>query len=254
MLTSKYVLLAVLTATATSGWAAVYPSPMEGDYVIRDFRFRSGESLPQIRMHYRVLGEPQRDAEGVVRNAVLVLHGTTGTGAQFLRAEFAGELFGQGQLLDAIRSAPDWQNGEYQTQPHGLRIAAEMLYLMGSNPTRRFQEASTLEQADRVLGQYVTDVMARLDATDVLYAFEASRDYDPGPGLETIEAPLVAINFADDLINPPALEILEGRIQRVKHGKAMLIPESDKTNGHRTHTLAAIWKDQLAALLEQSQP
>ncbi len=356
MRTSRYVLWTVLTVTATSGWAAEYPAPVEGDYVMRDFRFRSGESLPQVRMHYRVLGRPQRDAQGVVRNAVLVLHGTTGTGAQFLRAEFAGELFGAGQLLDAtryylilpdnighgrsskpsdglhakfprygyldmieaqyrllteglgvnhlrlvigtsmggmhawlwgeihpdfmdalmplaslptqicgrnrawrrvvidaIRNAPDWENGEYQSQPHGLRIAAEMLYFMGSNSTRRRSEASTLEQADRVLDKYLADVTARLDATDVLYAFEASRDYDPEPALETIKAPLVAINFADDLINPPELGILESQIKRVKYGKAILIPESDKTNGHGTHTLAPVWKDQLAALLKQSQ-
>ena len=356
MRTNGYVLWAVLTVTAPSGWAAGYPAPVEGDYVIQDFRFRSGESLPEVRMHYRVLGQPQRDAQGVVRNAVLVLHGTTGTGAQFLRAEFAGELFGAGQFLDAaryylilpdnvghgrsskpsdglharfprygyldmieaqyrllaeglgvnhlrlvigtsmggmhtwlwgeihpdfmdallplaslptqisgrnrawrrvvidaIRNAPDWHDGEYQSQPHGLRIAAEMLYFMGSNSTRRRNEAQTLEQTDLVLNKYVADVMARLDATDVLYAFEASRDYDPGPGLETIKAPLVAINFADDLINPPELGILESQIKRVKYGKAILVPESDKTNGHGTHTLASVWKDQLAALLKQSQ-
>jgi homoserine O-acetyltransferase len=357
MRTVVYALWAMLSVTATSGGAAAYPSPTQGDYVIRDLHFRSGESLPEVKMHYYVLGEPRRDARGVVRNAVLVLHGTTGSGTQFLRPEFAGELFGQGQLLDAaryyiiipdnighgqsskpsdglhakfprygyldmieaqyrllteglgvnhlrliigtsmggmhawlwgeihpdfmdalmplgslptqisgrnrvwrrviidaIRNAPDWHNGEYQSQPHGLRIAADMLYFMGSNPTRRLAEAPTLQQADEVLAKYVADAMARLDATDVLYAFEASRDYDPGPGLEKIQVPLLAINSADDLINPPELGILESQIKRVKHGKAIVIPQSKQTAGHGTHTLASVWKKRLARLLERSEP
>jgi homoserine O-acetyltransferase len=346
----------VLLTTTASAWAAAYPKPTEGDYVVRDFRFRSGQTLPELRMHYRILGRPQRDDKGVVRNAVLVLHGTTGSGTQFLRAEFAGELFGAGQLLDStryciiipdnighgqsgkpsdglhakfprygyldmieaqyrlltdglnvnhlrlvigtsmggmhawlwgevhpdfvdalmplaslptqisgrnrvwrrviidsIRGAPDWHNGEYQSQPHGLRVAAEMLYFMGSNPTRRLKEAPTLEQADQVLDKYIAEAMGRLDATDVLYAFEASHDYDPGPGLEKIKVPLLAVNFADDLINPPELGVLETQIKRVKQGKAVLVPESDKTNGHGTHTLAPVWKEYLAELLQRSE-
>ncbi len=349
-------LLAILFVVAAPASAADYPTPSEGDYVIKDFHFRSGETLAEVRMHYRVLGEPQRDANGVVRNAVIVLHGTTGSGAQFIRPEFAGELFGKGRLLDAaryyivlpdnlghgqsgkpsdglhakfprygyldmieaqyrllaeglkvnhlrlvigtsmggmhtwlwgelhpdfmdalmplaslptqisgrnrvwrrviidsIRNAPDWQNGEYKTQPRGLRIAAEMLYFMSSNPTRRLKEAPTLAQADQVLEKYIADTVAKSDATDVLYAFEASQDYDPGPGLEKIRAPLVAINFADDLINPPELGVLESQIKRVKDGKAIPMPESDKTNGHGTHTLAAVWQEYLADLLKRSQ-
>src|SRR6266487_2559847 len=83
--------------------APQYPTPAEGDFVISNFRFTSGETLPQLRLHYRTLGKPERDAQGVVRNAVLVMHGTGGTGAQFIRAEFAGELFRSGGLLDASR-------------------------------------------------------------------------------------------------------------------------------------------------------
>ncbi len=356
MKTMRYpLLIALLVATVSMGTAA-YPAPQEGDYVVRDFHFRSGESPAEVRMHYRILGEPRRDANGVVRNAVLVLHGTTGSGAQFMRPEFAGELFGQGQLLDAtqyciilpdnvghgqsskpsnglhakfprygyldmieaqyrllteglkinhlrlvigtsmggmhawlwgevhpefmdalmplaslptqisgrnrvwrrviidaIRNDPDWQNGEYRTQPRGLRIAAEMLYFMSSNPTRRLKEAPTLAQADQVLDKYIADTVAKSDATDVLYAFEASRDYDPGPGLEKITAPLLAVNFADDLINPPELGVLESQIKQVKSGRAILIPESDRTNGHGTHTLAAVWQEHLADLLKQPQ-
>jgi hypothetical protein len=88
---------------ATRAGAADYPAPAEADYLIHDFKFASGESLPELRIHYRALGSPRTDAHGVVRNAVLIMHGTTGSGAQFIRPEFAGELFGRGQLLDATR-------------------------------------------------------------------------------------------------------------------------------------------------------
>jgi len=91
------------------------------------------------------------------------------------------------------------------------------------------------------------------DANDVLYALEASRDYDPGPNLEKIRASLLAINFADDLINPPELEILEREIKRLPKGRAMVIPLSDKTRGHGSHTIAALWKDQLVRLLNETE-
>ncbi len=98
---TAFVAGALLLACAIS--AADYPAPTEGDYVVRDFRFSSGETLPELRIHYRTLGTPQKDKKGVVRNAVLIGHGTGGTGAQFIRAEFAGELFGAGQPLDATK-------------------------------------------------------------------------------------------------------------------------------------------------------
>lgn len=336
--------------------AAEYPAPEERDFVLRDFHFCSGESLPELRMHYCTLGIPRRDAADVVRNAVVILHGTTGSSRQFLRAEFAGELFGQGQLLDAaryfivipdnlghgksskpsdglrakfpkygyldmieaqrrllteglkvnharlilgtsmggmhawlwgelhpdymdalmplaslptqisgrnrvwrrviidgIRDSPDWQNGEYASPPSSLRAAIEVLYFMGENSARRLKESPTLAQADRALDTYVSNKLATLDANDVLYAVEASRDYDPAPGLEKITAPLLAINFADDLINPPELGVLEREIKRVQRGRALLIPESEHTRGHGTHTDAAVWKKHLAKLLKQSE-
>jgi len=154
-------------------------------------------------------------------------------------------------IIDAIRTDPEWQNGDYQTQPHGLRLAAEVLYFMSNNPAQRQKEAPTLEQADQHLESSVANAMKNLDANDVLYALESSRDYDPGPALEKIKAPLLAINFADDLINPPELGILEREIKRVKRGKAEVVPMSDQTRGHGTHTLAAIWKERLAELLNQ---
>ncbi len=92
-----------LGITAVVAAAAPYAAPTEADVTLRDFRFASGESLPELRLHYHALGTPRTDARGVVRNAVLILHGTGGSGAGFLRPEFAGELFGAGQPLDAQR-------------------------------------------------------------------------------------------------------------------------------------------------------
>src|SRR5690349_13255096 len=91
--------LACLLITLTIVRAADYPAPAEGDYVIRGFKFTSGETLPELRIHYRTLGKAEKDAEGKTTNAVLIMHGTTGSGAQFIRPEFAGELFGKDQPL-----------------------------------------------------------------------------------------------------------------------------------------------------------
>src|ERR1700737_2886293 len=99
----RAVTFAVLLVAASSLWAADYPAPAEGDFTIRDFKLNSGEGLPELRIHYRTLGKPEKDAQGKTRNAVLIMHGTTGSGAQFIRQEFAGELFGAGQPLDATK-------------------------------------------------------------------------------------------------------------------------------------------------------
>jgi homoserine O-acetyltransferase/O-succinyltransferase len=352
----QYFLLGILLLAAPrSAQAADFPDPIQSDYVIRDFRFASGETSSELRMHYRTLGKPERDNNGVVRNAVLILHGTTGSGGNFIRKEFAGELFGKGQILDtsryylilpdsighgksskpsdglharfprygyrdmidaqyrllteglkvdhlrlvmgtsmggmhtwvwgelhpdfmdallplaslptqisgrnriwrrmiidAIRTDPEWKDGEYTMQPGGLRVAAEMLLFMSSNPTERQKEMPTLAKADERIDAFVKQSLKQMDANDVLYALESSGDYDPGPALEKIRAPLLAINFADDLINPPELGILEREIKRVPRGKALLIPQSEKTRGHGTHTLAAVWKEHLAELLQAS--
>jgi homoserine O-acetyltransferase/O-succinyltransferase len=335
---------------------AGYPAPQAGDFVLRDFRFASGQTLPELRMHYRTLGTARRDDKGIVRNAVLIMHGTTGEGGNFLRPEFAGQLFGAGQLLDAsryflilpdgighghssrpsdglhghfphygyrdmveadyrllteglkvnhlrlvmgtsmggmhtwlwgerhadfmdalmplaslptqisgrnriwrraiidaIRKDPDWKNGDYTVQPAGLRTAAFMLMFMSSNPVQRQKEMPTREQADAAIDEFIGRTLPTMDANNTLYALDASSDYDPNPDLEKIKAPLMAVNSADDLINPPELGILEREIVRVKHGKAVVIPLSDQTRGHGTHTLAAVWKNDLAELLRQSE-
>jgi homoserine O-acetyltransferase/O-succinyltransferase len=349
----SWVVGIVLTTLALQLSTALQPT--QGDYVIKNFKFVSGETLPELKIHYRTLGTPKTDARGVVTNAVLVMHGTGGTGAQFVGRNFAGELFGPGQLLDtaqyfiilpddighgqsskpsdglrakfprygyrdmieaeyrlvtdglhvnhlrlvmgtsmggmhtwlwgetypdfmealmplaslptqisgrnrvwrrvaidAIRHDPEWKNGDYTTQPQSLRTAAQMLWLVGSNPILRQKDAPSLADADRVIDQYVANYVKTGDANNILYALESSHDYDPGAALERIKAPLLAVNSADDIVNPPELGILEKEIKRVPRGKAVVIPLSDKTAGHGTHTLAAVWKDYLAELLEQS--
>src|SRR3984893_14246867 len=350
-------LFAALLAATTASFAADYPAPAEGDYTVRDFTFASGEKLPELRIHYRTLGQQQKDAQGKTRNAVLIMHGTTGSGAQFIRPEFAGELFGKDQpldatkffivlpdgighgksskpsdamhakfprygyldmveaqyrllteglgvnharlvmgtsmggmhtwlwgevhpdfmdalmplaslptqisgrnragrrmVIDAIRNDPAWSDGDYKTQPPSLRTAAEMLWFMSSNPVLRQKDAPTLAKTDEVLDKFVEQIVKTDDANDVLYALEASHDYDPAPNLEKIQAPLLAINFADDLINPPELAILEREINRLPQGRAVIIPFSEKTRGHGSHTLAALWKNELVKLLKETEP
>jgi homoserine O-acetyltransferase len=339
--------------------AAEFPRPVEAEAVLPGFKLACGETLPELKIHYRTLGTPVRGADGRVANAVLILHGTTGSGANFVEgsgaALFAGELFGKGQTLDvsryfvvipdgighgksskpsdglhakfpkygygdmiraqhqllteylkvdhlrlvlgtsmggmhawlwaerysdfldavlplaslptqvsgrnrmwrriaidAIRTDPEWINGEYAVQPRGLRTAAQMLALMSGTPVARQKAGPTLKAADEAFDREVDRRVKGMDANDVLYALEASWDYDPGPGLEKIKAPLLAINFADDLINPPELGILEREIKRVPKGRAVLVPASAETVGHGTHTKSGVWKAELEKLLRES--
>jgi homoserine O-acetyltransferase len=336
--------------------ATAYPPPAQGDFIIKDFRFESGEVLPELRLHYRTLGTPVQDEKGIVRNAVLILHGTGGAGTQFLGEAFAGVLFGPGQLLDAtkyfiilpdnighglsskpsdgpharfphytysdmivlqyrllneklgvnhlrlvmgtsmggmhtwmwgemypdfmdalvplaslpveiagrnrmmrrmvidsIRNDPEWNQGEYKTQPRGLTSAIYTLLFMSSSPLQWQKQAPTCEAADKMFDQMVRSRLAATDANDMLYQFDASRNYNPQPDLEQIKAPLMAINSADDQINPPELGILEREIKRVKRGQYVLIPISDQTRGHGTHSLPALWKQYLEQLMEESK-
>ena len=342
-------------AASSAQPASSSPGATEGDFVAGSFRFESGEVLPELRLHYRTLGRPQRDAAGAVRNAVLVMHGTGGTGRQFLSETFAGVLFGPGQLLDAeryyivlpdaighgasskpsdglharfphygyrdivraqhqlltehlkvdhlrlvmgtsmggmqtwlwgetypsfmdalmplaslpveiagrnrmmrrmimdsIRSDPEWRNGEYAAQPRGLVSALYTLLFMTSSPLQWQKAAPTRDEADRFFDQQIRTRLAGSDANDMLYQFDASRDYDPAPRLESIQAPLLAVNSADDQVNPPELGILEREIRRVPRGRAVVLPISDQTRGHGTHSIPALWKEHLAELLRES--
>jgi homoserine O-acetyltransferase len=155
-------------------------------------------------------------------------------------------------VSDLIRTDVEWNNGDYTRQPPSLRIAEEILAFMGSNPVQRQKDAPTLAAADRLLAK-VAAATKNKDANNVLYAVEASHDYDPGPDLSKIQAPLLAINFADDLINPPELGILEREIKKVPHGRAILMPMTDQTRGHGTHTLAAVWKHHFEAFLRETE-
>jgi len=333
----------------------------EGDFRIASFRFESGETLPELRIHYRTLGAVQRDGRGHATNAVLILHGTGGAGTQFIGSKrgdelFAGELFGPGQpldvqhyfivipdsighgrssrpsdglhahfpkygyrdaveaqfrllteglgvdhlrllfgtsmggmqtwlwaerhpdfsdalmpmaclpaqiagrnrmwrrmVIDSIRFDPSWEGGEYRQQPAGLRPAVQTLLLVSASPVTRQQAAPTLQSADELMDRSTAELLGSTDANDLLYQVQSSFDYDPGADLEKISAPLLAINTADDLINPPELGILERQIGRVVHGRAIVIPADSRTVGHGTHTKAAVWKEHLVELLKISQ-
>jgi homoserine O-acetyltransferase/O-succinyltransferase len=132
-------------------------------------------------------------------------------------------------------------------------LAAEVLQLMSSSAVVRQRQGPTSQKSDAVFEKELAGLLGRLDANDTLYAVESSRDYDPGPGLEKVRAPLLAINFADDLINPPKLGILEREIKRVKKGQAIVIPASKETVGHGTHIKAAVWKELLEKLLKETE-
>ncbi|HWD38984.1 MAG TPA: alpha/beta fold hydrolase [Fimbriimonas sp.] len=314
----------IATAAIASGQAF---APDETDYQIHDYRFASGEMLPELNLHATTIGRPAKDANGRTIKAVLIMHGTGGTGRQFLTPIFANVLFKRGGLLDAekyyiilpdaighgrstkpsnglhakfphygyhdivnlqyrlitehlgvnhlrlvmgtsmggmqtwiwgetypdfmdalmplaslpvqiagrnrmtrrmiiddISQDPTWENGEYKTQPHGLGAALDILTIMGSSAQQMMKRAPTRDEADAMLERSRAASLKTTDANDLLYQVSASFDYDPQSDLEKIQAPLIAINSADDFINPPELGILEREVKRVKKGKCVVIP------------------------------
>ena len=376
MAASKLVAASLLTAIVSSG-AAAQPLPAnhappmsapaeqtpplkttEGDYTAQNFRFTDGETQPSLHLHYTTLGTKKTDANGRVTNAVLILHGTGGSGHQFLRPQFSGVLFVPGGLLDpakyfiilpdgighgksskpsdglhahfphygysdmveaqhliltqalgvnhlrlimgtsmgcmhsfvwgeaypgfadalmplacnpvqiagrnrmwremsieAVKNDPDWKGGDYTTQPQAaLRTMADLVLIAGSAPRLMQNKYPTRDEADAYLDKFMKTELATTDANDAMYQLAASSDYDPSAKLGTIGVPVMWVNSADDFINPPELGIAEQKVHELKHGNFVLLPISDLTHGHGTHTWANAWKQYLAQLLQESGP
>jgi homoserine O-acetyltransferase len=355
---------AALAATLLAGAAGAYaqtapaaePAHREADFIARDVHFRDGSTLPEVRIHYTTLGEPRRDAQGRIVNAVMILHGTGGDGHQFFRPQFADVLFKAGGLLDtrkyfvilpddighgksskpsdglhmrfphydyadmvdlehqlaeqglgvkklrlvlgtsmgcmhafvwgenhpdavaalmplacapvriagrnrtwraalieAIKADPDWAGGEYKAQPKAaLRTASDLLLIAGGAPLQMQASSPTPDAAEAALDTYTAHNLATLDANDMIYQFDSSRDYDPEPNLEKIKVPVMWVNSADDFINPPDLKIQDKVLPRLPTTHFVLIPASLQTHGHGTHTWAAVWQDHLAELLKET--
>ena len=349
---SIVLLCGVSLPQSTSHWPT-----QDGTVTLANFRFGTGETLPELKLHYLTLGMPHRNSAGHVDNAILLLHGTGGDAHSLLNPIFSEVLFVPGGILDIqkyfiilpdeighgesskpsdglkmhfpaydyddmvradrmmlgqmhvdhlrlilgtsmgcmqgfvwgetypefmdalapfaclpvqiagrnrmmrymaiedIKLDPAWQNGEYTAEPRdGLRGANEMLLVMGSAPLVMQKIAATRQQAEQYVDRYLERTMAHTDANNMIYYLNASRNYDPGAKLETIKAPVLWINSADDYINPPELGIAEKMVKRIPHGRFILIPISDQTRGHGTHTAAAVWKDYLAQLMQQTEP
>jgi len=345
-----------LFLVAVAACFAQTAEPVEGDWIAKDFVFHTGEKMAELRLHYTTVGSPTRDSAGHVNNAVIVMHGTGGTGRPFTGAQFGGELFGKGQPLDAsthyivmpdaighgksskpsdgmhmkfphydyedmvhadylllteglkvdhlrlvmgtsmgamhtwiwgykypdfmdalmplasapveiagrnrmframimqaIKGDPDWKDGEYTKPPaNGLIAAQYALWMMTSSPLQLHKANPTHDKSDAAVAA-LRQRAIRVDANDMLYQYDCSTDYNPSPFLDKIKAPLWAVNSADDEVNPPELGILEREIKKVAHGRYILIPTSDETRGHGTHTRAVVWKNYLVDLLSASE-
>ncbi len=339
------VLTTLLSLLSLSALAAPYPAPVQGSWVARDFKFHTGQVLPELRLGYTTIGAPSGQP-------VLVLHGTAGSGDRMLTANFAGLLFGEGQpldatkyfiilpdalgagksskpsdgmrakfprynyddmvlaqyrlvteglgirhlrlvignsmggmhtwiwgvaypgfmdalvpmaaqptamssrnwmmrrmLIDAVRTDPAWNNGDYTTQPPSLRTAAVFYGIATNGGTLAYAAlAPTREAADKLLAQRMAEPFTA-DANDYLYQWDSSRDYDPSPGLDRIQAALLAINSADDERNPPETGLMEQSLKQVRNARLLLIPASARTRGHGTTGNASFWAEELRAFL-----
>jgi len=352
------ILIVVLTVTLSAQTESHTKWPVkDGTYMIKNFRFGTGETLPELKLHYLTLGEPHRDSAGHTDNAILLLHGTGGNAHTLLNPVFSEVLFGPGQPLDItkffiifpddighgesskpsdglrmhfpqydyddmvtsqhtmlleglhvdhlrlilgtsmgcmhsfvwgeafpqfmdalapfacypmelagrnrmwrymamqmIRNDPAWKNGDYTTEPvEGIRGAGDLLVIAGSSPLQMQKNYPTRAQAEDFVDRTLTNIVNQTDANNFLYYVNASRNYNPEPKLATITAPVLWINSADDFINPPELGLGEKLAASMPHAKYILIPISDATRGHGTHTQAAVWKDYLTEFLRETE-
>lgn len=342
--------------TGSAGSAPAWPA-QSGWVALKDFKFGTGETLPELKLHYLTLGAPHRNAAGHVDNAVLLLHGTGGDAHSLLNPIFSNVLFVPGGILDitkyflilpddighgesskpsdglharfpaydyddmvrsqrmmldemkidhlrlilgtsmgcmqsfvwgetypgfadalapfaclpvqiagrnrmmrymairAIKDDPTWMGGDYQKEPlEGLRTANEIVMIMGSSPLQMQKAAPTRQQAEQYVDKFLDRAAGTPDANNLIFYFNASRNYDPSPRLETITAPVLWINSADDFINPPELGIAEKMVKRMPNARFILLPITDLTRGHGTHTMAAVWKDDLAQFMRETEP
>jgi homoserine O-acetyltransferase len=356
-LTPAFYLLAILLASVASPAQTSHWPTQDGNYVIKDFHFGSGESIPELKLHYLTLGKPHRDASGHTDNAILLLHGTGGDARSLLNPVFSDVLFGPGQPFDItkfflilpddighgqsskpsdglrmkfpqydyddmvasqhtmlveglhvdhlrlilgtsmgcmqsfvwgetypdfsdalapfaclpvelagrnrmwrymamqiIRDDPAWKNGDYTTEPFvGLRGANNLILIAGSAPLLMQNRFPTRALAEDYVNRTLDSLTEHTDANNFLYYVNASRNYNPEPKLGAITAPVLWINSADDFINPPELGIAQNLVTRMPHAKFILIPISEQTRGHGTHTQAAVWKDYLITFLAETE-
>lgn len=328
----------------------------ESDYTIRDFRFAAGDAMPQLKLHYRTLGAPRIGGDGEVENAVLLLHGTTGGGKQFLKPATADALFAPGKpldaaryyvilpdaighgasakpsdgmkarfpeytygdmveaqhrlvtehlglktlrllggtsmggmqtwmwaeqypdamrallpvacvpgpvrgrnllwrrvLIDAIRRDPGYRGGDYEAQPAALGAAWNLFELMAGGAGRFEEDLPDIKAADKHVDEADQTALSEQDANDVVYEFASSKDYDPSGKLDRIKAPLLAVNFADDELNPAQLGVLDEAIRKVPNGRAVLVPSGPKSKGHQSLQVGELWAPYVRVLLDQTE-
>jgi homoserine O-acetyltransferase len=156
-------------------------------------------------------------------------------------------------MVDDIRKDPGWNNGNYTTQPYGLRAALGHLLVVGSAPVYWQKEYSTAALADKYVDEYIEENIKTTDANDFMYQYDASRDYDASKDLSKITAKVLLINFQEDFWNPVELGIAEKEIKKVKNGKFVLLPFGEQSRGHYTFFQAAFWQKYFATFMKEAE-